>query len=197
VVYWLMSKQHLLDTSDMGDQESLEMRAEAGFARMMEGRRQPAVLRSPSTAPPWLDKEAVRRGRQVYLGSSAALTLAGAMEGVIIGLAIQNVYKSLVFSRKSHTKQLAQKRYLDTAALLHSWYMADAWDTESIGSSMLRRVNAMHRFIANKVRPLGLLEDEVKQVWKDEKEDTMAALSKQDKVFLESVGELKFRATGF
>lgn len=133
-------------------------------------------------------------GRQVYLGCSAALTLATAIEAVIIGLAIPNVYKPFVFSRKSHTRQLAQKRYLDTAALVHSWYMADAWDTESIGSSMLRRVNAMHRFIANKVRPLGLLEDEVQQVWKDEKVDTMAALSKQDKVFLESVGELKARA---
>lgn len=176
----------------MGEHGSMETRVEERFGRIMEGRRQPAAFRSPSTAPPWLDKEAVRRGRQVYLSCSAALSLA--TEPLVIMAASPNFSKPLVFSRKSHTKQLAQKRYQDTTALIHSWYMADVWDTESIASSMIRRVNAMHRFIENKARPLGQLEEAVKQVWKDEKVDTMAALCKQDHIFLESLGELKARA---
>ena len=41
-------------------------------------------------------------------------------------------------------------RYLDTAALVYSWYSSDCWEEESLSSSMIRRVNALHRFIAQK-----------------------------------------------
>ena len=37
-------------------------------------------------------------------------------------------------------------RYLDTAALVYSWYSSDCWEQESLSSSMIRRVNALHRF---------------------------------------------------
>ena len=36
-------------------------------------------------------------------------------------------------------------RYLDTAALVYSWYSSDCWEEESLSSSMIRRVNALHR----------------------------------------------------
>ena len=37
-------------------------------------------------------------------------------------------------------------RYLETAALVYSWYLTDVWEKESLSSVMIRRVNAMHRF---------------------------------------------------
>ena len=36
-------------------------------------------------------------------------------------------------------------RYLDTAALVYSWYSSDCWEEESLSSTMIRRVNALHR----------------------------------------------------
>ena len=36
-------------------------------------------------------------------------------------------------------------RYLETAALVYSWYQTDVWEKESLSSVMMRRVNAMHR----------------------------------------------------
>ena len=45
---------------------------------------------------------------------------------------------------------------MDTGALVFSWYLGDAWETESLPSRMIRRVNAMHKSVAVKVRPLGL-----------------------------------------
>jgi hypothetical protein len=39
-----------------------------------------------------------------------------------------------------------------------------------------------------------MLEEEVQKVWREEKVDTMAALCRQDKVFIESVGELRAKA---
>ena len=39
----------------------------------------------------------------------------------------------------------ALSRYLETAALVYSWYLDDCWDEESVASKMIRRVNTMHR----------------------------------------------------
>lgn len=38
-------------------------------------------------------------------------------------------------------------RYLETAALVYSWYLDDCWDEESVASKMIRRVNSMHRLM--------------------------------------------------
>ena len=49
---------------------------------------------------------------------------------------------------------MLSSRYLETAALVYSWYQDDCWEKESLASVMMRRVNAMHRFIADRVRPI-------------------------------------------
>ena len=36
-------------------------------------------------------------------------------------------------------------RYLETAALVYSWYLDDCWEEESVATKMIRRVNNMHR----------------------------------------------------
>ena len=62
-----------------------------------------------------------------------------------MGMCIPNFYKPLVYSRKSHVGADAKARYLETAALVYSWYTGDCWEDESSASKMIRRVNNMHR----------------------------------------------------
>ena len=54
--------------------------------------------------------------------------------------------KSTNSSQKNFIRALSP-RYLDTAALVYSWYSSDCWEQESLSSSMIRRVNALHRFL--------------------------------------------------
>jgi len=165
---------------------------EKRFAKIIEARKDPSNLRAPTQPPPWLDKESARRGRQVYRETTAAISLSS-MEALLMGMCIPNFYKPLIFSRQSHSQESATQRYLDTAALVYSWYSSDCWEEESLSSSMIRRVNALHRFIAGKVRPLGLegLGTKVKEVFKDSEVDPEANLTAQDKIFLANVEEVR------
>lgn len=76
---------------------------------------------------------------------------------------------------------------------MFSWYTGDCWLAESLTSAMIRKVNTMHRFVASKVRPLGLdlLGDRVRQVFQESSVDTTAVLSRQDRVFLENVSQVR------
>jgi len=170
----------------------MEQRVTQKFQVMMEGRKIPATLRSPNCEPPWLDKQAARRGRDLYFQTNAAITLS-CMEALIMGMCIPNFYQPLVMSRKSHGKKLATERYTDTAAIVYSWYLADCWETESQTSKNIRKVNAMHRYMAGKVRPVGLdrMPEKTNEVFKESEIDPEANLSYQDKVFLESLSELR------
>ena len=86
-------------------------------------------------------------------------------KALLLGMCIPNFYKPLIFSKKSHNFGDAKNRYvkrevfrrgdlhltntlsryLETAALVYSWYLDDCWDEESVASKMIRRVNSMHR----------------------------------------------------
>jgi len=175
-----------------GWQAPLEERMEKRFAQIIEARKEPSNLRAPCHPPPWLDKESARRGRQVYRETTAAISLSS-MEALLMGMCIPNFYKPLIFSRQSHSQESATQRYLDTAALVYSWYSSDCWEEESLSSSMIRRVNALHRFVAGKVRPLGLegLGVKVREVFKDSEVDPEANLTTQDKIFLANVEEVR------
>jgi len=155
---------------------------------MMEGRNTPAELRAPDHPPPWLDKESARRGRKLYFEVSAVTTIAS-IEALLMGMCVPNFYQPLVFSRESHGRDLAKQRYMDTAAIVYSWYLTDSWERESISSTNIRRVNAMHRYIAGKVRPIGLdkIGENVEEVFKEGGIDPEGDLSYQDKVFLDNV----------
>ena len=81
---------------------------------------------------------------------------------------------------------------MDTGALIFSWYMGDAWEEDSLPAKMIRRVNAMHKSVALKVRPLGLeaLTEEASGVLKEVgAEDDH--LDEQDLILLDSVEELR------
>lgn len=172
--------------------EDMEERVKAKFDIMMSARNTPALLRAPEHPPPWLDKESAKRGRDLYFQTNAAIMLSS-VEALLMGMCIPNFYQPLVFSRESHGKDLAKKRYEDTASIVYSWYLGDCWERESITSSTIRKVNAMHRFIAGKVRPIGLdrMPEKVNQIFKEEEIDTEALLSYQDRVLLDSVRELR------
>jgi len=172
--------------------EDIEEMTKKRFQVMLEGRKTPCGLRSPKEEPEWLDKESARRGRQVYFDTTAVISLSS-MEALLMGMCIPNFYKPLVFSRKSHGNDLAKTRYLETAALVYSWYLNDCWEKESLTSSMIRRVNAMHRFIAGKVRPLGmeLLSKKVEDVFVQDDVNPEANLSEQDRVLLDNVREVR------
>ena len=90
----------------------------------------------------------------------------------------------------------ALSRYLETAALVYSWYLDDCWDEESVASKMIRRVNSMHRwmfcvlfsllshhdrYIAEKVRPIGSseLSQSVSKVFKEANIDCEKEMTEQ------------------
>ena len=116
----------------------------------------------------------------------------GVMDALLMGLCIPNFYQPLVFSRQSLSTKLARKRYMDTGALVFSWYLGDAWEKESLPARMIRRVNVMHKSVAVKVRPLGLeaLAEEASGVLREVGAGD-DQLDVQDLVLLESVKELK------
>jgi len=179
------------DSREVIEGDSINVRMERKFERMMEGRQTFSNLRTPDRPPPWLDKEAARRGREVYLRSLLQHSF-GVMDALLMGLCIPNFYQPLVFSRQSLSTKLARKRYMDTGALVFSWYLGDAWEKESLPARMIRRVNAMHKSVAVKVRPLGLeaLAEEASGVLREVgAEDDQ--LDEQDLVLLESVKELR------
>jgi len=179
------------DSREVIEGDSINVRMERKFERMMEGRQTFSNLRTPDRPPQWLDKEAARRGREVYLRSLLQHSF-GVMDALLMGLCIPNFYQPLVFSRQSLSTKLARKRYMDTGALVFSWYLGDAWEKESLPARMIRRVNAMHKSVAVKVRPLGLeaLAEEASGVLREVgAEDDQ--LDEQDLVLLESVKELR------
>merc|ERR1712212_259866 len=180
------------DSSKLMEDDSIEARMERKFGRMMEGRKAFSDLRAPDIPPPWLDKEAARRGREVYLRSLLQHSF-GVMDALLMGLCIPNFYQPLVFSRQSLSTKLARKRYMDTGALVFSWYLGDAWETESLPARMIRRVNAMHKSVAVKVRPLGLeaLAEEASGVLREVGAEEIDQLDEQDLILLESVKELR------
>jgi len=171
-------------------EDSAEARMEKKFERMMEGRKTFSDLRAPDKPPPWLDKDAARRGREVYLRSLLQHSF-GVMDALLMGLCIPNFYQPLVFSRQSLSTKLARKRYMDTGALIFSWYLGDAWESESLPARMIRRVNAMHKSVALKVRPLGLeaLAGEASGVLREV--GAGEELDHQDLILLDSVKELR------
>merc|ERR1712088_1252448 len=179
------------DSSDVMEEDSIKARMERKFERMMEGRKAFSNLRTPDKPPPWLDKQAARRGREVYMRSLLQHSF-GVMDALLMGLCIPNFYQPLVFSRQSLSTKLARKRYMDTGALVFSWYLGDAWEKESLPARMISRANAMHKSVAVKVRPLGLetLAEEASAVLREvgAKDDQ---LDEQDLVLLESVKELR------
>ena len=113
------------------------------------------------------------------------------MDALLMGLCIPNFYQPLVFSRQSLSTKLARKRYMDTGALIFSWYLGDAWESESLPARMIRRVNAMHKSVALKERPLGLeapageASGVLREVGAGEE------LDQQDLILLDSVKELR------
>merc|ERR1719500_1123018 len=183
----ILNEDESVETED----DSSEVMEEDSIKARMEGRKAFSNLRTPDKPPPWLDKEAARRGREVYMRSLLQHSF-GVMDALLMGLCIPNFYQPLVFSRQSLSTKLARKRYMDTGALIFSWYLGDAWEKESLPARMIRRVNAMHKSVAVKVRPLGLeaLAEEASGVLREVgAEDDQ--LGVQDLVLLESVKKLK------
>jgi len=157
----------------------------------MEGRKLFASLKAPTEPPEWLDKESCRKGREFYWKNSSAIALSN-MEALLLGMCIPNFYKPLVISKKSHFQEDSRKRYLETAALVYSWYLDDCWDSESVASKEIRTVNNMHRFVADKVRPInGTLSESVRKVFEDSEINCEAELSGQDHILLSDIAAIR------
>ena len=83
-------------------------------------------------------------------------------------------------------------RYLETAAIVYSWYQADCWEKESLASVMMRRVNAMHRFVAGRVRPINdKMDENVGKVFHEADIDCEAELTEQDRILLAEIGAIR------
>lgn len=180
-----------MNTAENNMDEALYEKVYNKFVQMLENRKTPSQLRAPETPPAWLDKDSCRKGREYYFSSAAACSISS-MEALLLGFCIPNFYKPLIVSRKSHMKEDATTRYMETAALVYSWYLSDAWEKEGLASVMIRRVNAMHRFVANKVRPIHTtIGKNVDEVFKDSDVDVEAELTFQDKILLTELAEIR------
>ena len=75
---------------------------------------------------------------------------------------------------------------------MYSWYQDDCWLRESLASAMIRKVNAMHRFIAGKVRPINQsLGESVEKVFQDSDIDCEAQLTEQDRTLLADIAAIR------
>ena len=178
------------------DSEERHERVSQQFQKLMEGRHEACSLLAPDSAPDWLDqeaKEASRRGREVYRRNVYA-NMAGGMDALLIGMCIHNFYRPLVYSQKTIKRPQSGMRYMETGMMMYSWYRDDLWAKDSLSIRAMRRVNSMHRAVAEKVRPIAdSLEEEVEKVFRDTDIDCESRLTNQDKILLADVEAIRER----
>ena len=75
--------------------------------------------------------------------------------------------------------------------MLYSWYQDDVWEEGSLANRMIRRVNAMHRHVADQVRNIAELEAEVEEVFRDADIDCEAQLTEQDRILLADIAAIR------
>ena len=161
-----------------------------------QGRHEAASLRAPDSPPDWLDhgaQEACRRGQEVYMDNLYA-NMAGGMDALLIGMCIHNFYRPLVYSQKTVKRPQSGMRYMETGMMMYSWYRDDLWARDSVSIRAMRRVNAMHRHVADKVRPIvDSLEEEVEKIFRENDIDCEERMTDQDKILLSDIEAIKAR----
>ena len=75
--------------------------------------------------------------------------------------------------------------------MLYSWYQDDVWEEDSQANKNIKRVNAMHRHVADQVRNIGELDVEVKRVFHDVDIDCEAQLTDQDRILLADIAAIR------
>ena len=101
-------------------------------------------------APIWLDIEKLKKGQAFARKNMNGLNYADALSLMFLFSSTDGL-KPLIFTGKSHTPLLAQKRYLSTYFRVWSWYETDVWDSDSEGYKNLRCVRALHLSVSNKL----------------------------------------------
>ena len=83
-------------------------------------------------------------------------------------------------------------RYLETGLMVYSWYVDDVWEPGSLANCMVRRVNGMHRNVAEKVRNMEEnLQSEVERVFQDSDIDCESQLTAQDRILLADIAAVR------
>ena len=184
-----LSSKEEVETSIMSSQEK-EQIAESTLRSMLSQRHTPCQLVSPSSPPAWLDKERCRAGQRYYLSNLVGVMVSN-ITALLLGMCIPNFYRLLVITRQSHTRESAKYRYEDTAMFLHSWCSStDCWEEGSDSARKIRRVNAMHRGVARKLRNKADLEAMVDKAFKDLGVD-LDDLTDQDRILMDDIATIK------
>jgi len=161
------------------------------FKNVIQGRNQHAGMLSPREPPPWLDKEACRRGRAFFMENIPSIMISSG-EALILGLCVPNFYRPLVMSGKSHQKDIAMKRYIETGVYVYSWYLDDIWEENSCAGKMMTKVNEMHRHVAKKVRSINSeLPEKVEKVFRDSEIFCDSELTHQDRIMLDDIATIR------
>lgn len=100
--------------------------------------------------PDWLDIERVKRGQAFALKYMYGLNYADSLSLIFL-LSSPDGLKPLIFTERSHTTQLARKRYLSTVLRVKSWYETEIWKPSSEGYKNLKCVRALHLNVSNRV----------------------------------------------
>ena len=76
--------------------------------------------------------------------------------------------------------------------MVYSWYVDDIWEPHSLANKMVRRVNAMHKHVADMVRAIGdNVQTEVEQVFHEADIDCEAELTEQDRILLAEIAAIR------
>ena len=75
--------------------------------------------------------------------------------------------------------------------MLYSWYQSDVWEEDSLANKTVRRVNVMHRHVADQVRHIDQLDVEVERVFHDVDIDCEAQLTDQDRILLADIAAIR------
>lgn len=75
--------------------------------------------------------------------------------------------------------------------MLYSWYQDDIWEEDSLANKMIRRVNSMHKHVADQVRNIDEIDVEVEKVFREADIDCEGELCEQDRILLADIAAIR------
>lgn len=108
--------------------------------------------------PPWLDIDRLKKGQDFALKYLHGLSYSHSL-ALLLLFSSEDGLKPLIYTEKSHTPKLAQKRYLSTVLRVKSWLETEIWNPTSEGYKNLKQVRRMHLTVSNRLNGVGV--DEV------------------------------------
>ncbi|KAF6212497.1 hypothetical protein GE061_013020 [Apolygus lucorum] len=104
--------------------------------------------------PIWYDDVKVEIGQKFAKKHFASIEYAQMLSLMVLFSFGENT-KPLLFTRKSHTVEAAQRRYLSTALKVLSWYEGDLWEELGEAAANFLHVRFLHEQVSEAMSRLG------------------------------------------